>query len=92
MNQNQMDDHWLRPRTKAGTEEMRKRLKVMRSMLKEAATQSMEGRIASKVFNEYFSFDWEKTWDACLEDGELIEDQQKKVDLEKKKVALPDRC
>ena len=52
----------------------------------------MEGRIASKVFDEYFSFDWEKTWDACLEDGELIEDQQKKVDLEKKKVALPDRC
>ena len=92
MNQNQMDDHWLRPRTKAGTEEMRKRLKVMRSMLKEAATQSMEGRIASKVFDEYFSFDWEKTWDVSLEDGEFIEDQQKKVDLEKKRVALPDRC
>ena len=85
MNQNQMDDHWLRPRTKAGTEEMRKRLKAMRFMLNEAATQSVEGRIASKVFNEYFSFDWEKTWDAP-------EDQQKKVDLEKKKVALPDRC
>ena len=76
-----MDDHWLRPRTKAGTEEMRKRLKVMRSMLKEAATQSMEGRIASKVFDEYFSFDWEKTWDVSLEDGEFIEDQQKKVDV-----------
>jgi len=85
MNQNQMDDHWLRPRTKAGTEEMRKRLKAMRFMLEEAATQSVEGRIASKVFNEYFSFEWEKTWDAP-------EDQQKKVDLEKKRVALPDRC
>ena len=85
MNQNQMDDHWLRPRTKAGTEEMRKRLKAMRFMLEEAATQSVEGRIASKVFNEYFSFEWEKTWDAP-------EDQQEKVDLEKKSVALPDRC
>jgi len=85
MNQNQMDDHWLRPRTKAGTEEMRKRLKAMRFMLKEAATQSVEGRIASKVFNEYFSFDWEKI-------GDTPKDQQKKVDLTKKKVALPDRC
>ena len=81
----EIDDHWLRPRTKAGTEEMRKRLKAMRFMLKEAATQSVEGRIASKVFDEYFSFVWEKAWDAP-------EDQQKKVDLTKKKVALPDRC
>ena len=89
MKQNQMDDHWMRPRTKAGTEEMRIRLKVMRSLLKEAATQSMEGRIASKVFDEYFSFDWEKTWDACLEDGEFIEEQQKIVE---KKVVVPDRC
>ena len=56
---NDIDDHWMRPRTKAGTEEMRKRLKAMRFMLKEAATQSVEGRIASKVFNEYFSFDWD---------------------------------
>tara|TARA_R100001079_G_scaffold22231_1_gene11261 strand:- start:374 stop:622 length:249 start_codon:yes stop_codon:yes gene_type:complete len=75
MNQNQMDDHWLRPRTKAGTEEMRKRLKVMRSMLKEAATQSVEGRIASKVFNEYFSFEWEN-----------IPSPEEKVDLTKKVV------
>ena len=55
----QMDDHWLRPRTKAGTEEMRKRLKAMKELLKSAAPQSMEARIASKVFNEYFSFDWD---------------------------------
>ena len=55
----EMDDHWMRPRTKAGTEEMRKRLKSMRFMLREAATQSVEGRIADKLFNEYFTFDWE---------------------------------
>ena len=82
---NQMDDHWLRPRTKAGTEEMRKRLKVMRSMLEQAASQdfsSLESKIASKVFNEYFSFEWE----------DVPSLEEKKVDLEKKKVALPDRC
>ena len=55
----QIDDHWMRPRTKAGTDEMRKRLKAMRELLKSAAPQSMEARIASKVFNEYFSFDWD---------------------------------
>jgi len=58
-----MNDHWLRPHTKAGTAEMRKRLKAMRFMLEEAASQpdcSIEGRIASKVFNEYFSFDWDR--------------------------------
>ena len=49
----------MRPRTKAGTDEMRKRLKAMRELLKSAASQSMEARIASKVFNEYFSFDWD---------------------------------
>ena len=76
MNQNQMDDHWLRPRTKAGTEEMRKRLKAMRFMLEEAAAQSLEGRIASKVFNEYFSFDWE----------DVPSLEEKKVDLTKKVV------
>ena len=76
MNQNQMDDHWLRPRTKAGTEEMRKRLKAMRFMLEEAATQSLEGRIASKVFNEYFSFEWE----------DVPSLEEKKVDLTKKVV------
>ena len=76
MNQNQMDDHWLRPRTKAGTEEMRKRLKAMRFMLQEAAAQSLEGRIASKVFNEYFSFEWE----------DVPSLEEKKVDLTKKVV------
>ena len=55
----QIDDHWMRPRTKAGTEEMRKRLKAMRELLKSAASQSIESEIASKVFNEYFSFDWD---------------------------------
>ena len=55
----QIDDHWLRPRTKAGTEEMRKRLKAMKELLKSAASQSIESEIASKVFNEYFSFDWD---------------------------------
>ena len=55
----QMDDDWMRPRTKAGTEEMRKRLKAMKELLKSAASQSIESEIASKVFNEYFSFDWD---------------------------------
>ncbi len=55
----QVDDHWMRPRTKAGTEEMRKRLKAMKGLLKSAASQSIESEIASKVFNEYFSFDWD---------------------------------
>ena len=55
----QIDDHWLRPRTKAGLDEMRRRLKAMRELLKSAAAQSIESEIASKVFNEYFSFDWD---------------------------------
>ena len=55
----QIDDHWLRPRTKAGLDEMRRRLKAMRELLKSAASQSIESEIASKVFNEYFSFDWD---------------------------------
>ena len=55
----QIDDHWMRPRTKAGTEEMRKRLKAMKELLKSAASQSIESEIASKVFNESFSFDWD---------------------------------
>ena len=55
----QIDDHWMRPRTKAGTEEMRKSLKAMKELLKSAASQSIESEIASKVFNEYFSFDWD---------------------------------
>jgi hypothetical protein len=59
---------------------MRKRLNAMRGLLKSAATQSIESQIASKVFDEYFSFDWE--------DGSLPEE----ADSEKKRVALPDRC
>ena len=55
----QIDDHWMRPRTKAGMDEMRKRLKAMRELLKSAASQSIESEIASKVFSEYFSFDWD---------------------------------
>ena len=77
-----LDDHWMRPRTKAGTEEMRKRLNAMRELLKSAASQSIESQIASKVFDEYFSFDWE--------DRPLPEENE--ADPEKKKVALPDRC
>ena len=79
---NQVDDHWMRPRTKAGTEEMRKRLNAMRGLLKSAAAQSIESQIASKEFNEYFSFDWD---DTALP-------EEKEVNSEKKKVALPDRC
>jgi len=57
----QMDDHWMRPNTKAGTEEMRKRLRAMRELLAAAArTDSIEVKIAEKVFNEYFSFDWDE--------------------------------
>ena len=81
---NQVDDHWMRPRTKAGTEEMRKRLKAMKELLKSAASQSIESEIASKVFNEYFSFEWEDTLSLNVPEEE--------VDSEKKKVALPDRC
>ena len=57
-----IDDHWLRPNTKAGTEEMRRRLKAMRELLAAAATKtdSIEVKIVERVFNEYFSFDWEK--------------------------------
>ena len=80
---NQVDDHWMRPRTKAGTEEMRKRLNAMRGLLKSAAAQSIESQIASKVFNEYFSFDW---------DDEGMDKKFENIQTEKKKVALPDRC
>ena len=73
----QIDDHWLRPRTKAGLVEMRKRLKAMRELLKSAASQSIESEIASKVFNEYFSFDWDndRRW-------EEAESSTKSVDTE----------
>jgi hypothetical protein len=55
-----MDDHWLRPRTKAGTYEMRKRLDAMRELLKaNTKTDSIESKMAELVFNEYFSFDWD---------------------------------
>ena len=86
---NQVDDHWMRPRTKAGTEEMRKRLNAMRGLLKSAAAQSIESQIASKVFDEYFSFDWE---DRKLDEFFKSLPEEKEADLEKKKVALPDRC
>ena len=57
---NKMDDHWLRPNTKAGTEEMRKRLKAMRQLLSAAAkTDNIDVKIAYQVFNEYFTFEWE---------------------------------
>ena len=40
---------------------MRKRLKAMRTLLDAAAkTDSIETKIAQKVFNEYFSFDWDE--------------------------------
>ena len=70
----QIDDHWMRPRTKAGTEEMRKRLKAMRELLKSAASQSIESEIASKVFNEYFSFDWDndRRWEETESSGPII--------------------
>ena len=77
---NQVEDNWMMPRTKAGTEEMRKRLNAVRGLLRSAATQSIESLIASKVFDEYFSFDWE--------DGSLPEE----ADSENKRVVLPDRC
>ena len=72
-----IDDHWMRPRTKAGTDEMRKRLKAMKELLKSAASQSIESEIASKVFNEYFSFDWDndRRW-------EEAESSTKSVDTE----------
>lgn len=55
-----IDDHWLRPRTKAGTEEMRRRLNSMRELLQAAAkTESIESIFHLALFNEYFTFDWE---------------------------------
>ncbi len=81
---NQVDDHWMRPRTKAGTEEMRKRLKVMRELLQAAARHSIESEVAHKVFDEYFSFEWE--------DRLSLNVPEEEVDSETKKVALPDRC
>lgn len=38
--------------------EVQKRLKVMRELLKAAAETSTESEIALKVFEEYFSFKW----------------------------------
>jgi len=56
-----IDDHWMRPRTKAGTDEMRKRIKVMKSFLEEAVKldSTCSTRVAQKVFEEYFTFEWE---------------------------------
>ncbi len=56
----QIDDDWMRPRTKAGTEEMRKRLNSMRELLQAAAkTESIESKFHLALFNEYFSFNWD---------------------------------
>ena len=55
----EVTDHWMRPRTRAGLDEMRRRLKAMRELLKSASSQSIESEIAYKVFNEYFSFEWD---------------------------------
>ena len=71
MSMKQIDDHWMRPRTKAGTEEMRKRLKVMRELLQAAARHSMESEVAHKVFKEYFSFEWEDTLSLNISEEEL---------------------
>jgi len=39
---------------------MRKRLNAMRELLQAAAkTDSIETKIVKKVFDEYFTFDWE---------------------------------
>ena len=56
-----IDDHWMRPRTKAGTDEMRKRIKVMKSFLEEAVKldATCSTRVAQKVFEEYFTFECE---------------------------------
>ena len=61
-----IDDHWLRPRTKAGTEEMRRRLNSMREILQAAAKtersalpDAIEAKFNLALFNEYFTFDWE---------------------------------
>jgi len=65
----QIDDHWMRPRTKAGLDEMRKRLNGMRTILKAAAKSGgLESQFASNMFNEYFSFDWDN--DRLWEDEE----------------------
>ena len=56
-----IDDHWMMPRTKAGTDEMRKRIKAMKSLLEEAVKldATCSTRFAQKVFEEYFTFEWE---------------------------------
>ena len=55
----QIPDDWMRPRTRAGMNEMRKRLKAMRELLNSSSSQNIEAQFASKMFNEYFSFRWE---------------------------------
>ena len=51
-----IDDHWMRPNTKAGTEEMRKRIKEMRGFLKEAVKLDSGCAIAftQKIFEFMF--------------------------------------
>ena len=52
-------DDWMRPRTRAGMNEMRKRLKAMRELLNSSSSQNIEAQFAAKMFKEYFSFRWE---------------------------------
>ena len=54
-----MKDSMLRPRTKAGTEEMSARIRGMRKMLQGFDdSPHVDLRVAARVFKEYFSFDW----------------------------------
>ncbi len=63
----QIPDDWMMPRTKAGVDEMRKRLRAMRGLLNSASSQCIETQFAAKMFNEYFTFRWEidrqPTWE-----------------------------
>tara|TARA_R100000808_G_scaffold24242_1_gene55337 strand:+ start:344 stop:535 length:192 start_codon:yes stop_codon:yes gene_type:complete len=58
----EIPDHWMRPRTKAGMDEVQKRLKIMRELLEAAAETSTESKIALKVFEECFSFKWREQY------------------------------
>ena len=54
-----MKDSMLRPRTKAGTEEMSARIRGMRKMLQGFDdSPHVDLCVAARVFKEYFSFDW----------------------------------
>jgi hypothetical protein len=60
---NDIDDHWMRPRTKAGTEEMCRRLGVLKEALNLASKGSfgdhLHVKFAQQIVKEYFTFDWE---------------------------------